>query len=1064
MMEINRDDRRAKFTRRDFLKTTAFLGGCTLLVSQVGRAFNKLSDIAQAAEGKNDFVYPLSQPENIIYTTCLQCHISCDLKVKLLDGVIVKIDGNPYSAQNMIPNISYEISPKDMSDLDGKVCPRGQAGVQIIYDPYRLVKVLKRNGPRGSNKWKTISFEQAITEIVEGGKLFADIGEDQVIPGLKEIFALRDAKIFKDMEVDAKKVGKKEMSVADFQKKYKNYLHTLIDPNHPDLGPKNNQFVFMAGRIQHGRKEFSQRIVKDSFGSINWFEHTTICEQSHHIAYDRMTSEYKFDEKAGKWKWDKGKTHMKPDLLNSEFVIFFGTGAFEANFGVTPMAEKVTYSLRERGFRYAVVDPRLSKTAAKAKWWVPIKPGTDAAFALGMIRWIIENNRYDKKFLENANKAAANADDEKSWSDATYLVKIENGKPTEYLRAKEVGLGEDFKFVVMRGGKLFAVHPIKDDPSPPVEGDLFVDTIVNGIKVKSVFQLLKESAFSLRLDEYANICGVKKEIIEELADEFTSHGKKAVAELYRGAVQHTNGFYNAQAIISLNLLIGNVDWKGGLSKGGGHWYEMGDKEGQEPPYKMKELHPGKLTAFGVPITREDKKYEESTLFEGYPAKRPWYPLTKNVYQEVIPSAGEGYPYPIKVLFNHKGTPLYSCPGGNKFIEVLRDPNKIPLIISCDILIGETTMYADYVFPDITYLERWGFPHTVPDVQSKISKVRNPAAPPIPEIVKVDGEEMPICLESVLLAIAKKLGLSGVGKDGFGPGMDFNRPEDYYLKLAANIAFGDKPGETVPDASDEEVDLFIKSRRHLPKAVFDPEKWKKALRENEWRKVIYVLNRGGRYEAFEKAYEGEHLHHAFKSFLRFYLEDVGKAKHPGTGKNFSPLPIYEPIKDFQGREIKGDGYEFNLITYKEIFHTQSRTPGIYWTLSIQPENYVLMNSEDARKLALKDGDLVKLTSSSNPQGIVDLGNGERLEVKGRVKVIEGVRPGVVVISHHYGHWAYGGSDIEVDGETIKGDERRRKGLSPNPLMLLDPALKDVCLSDMIGGSASFYDTFVKIEKV
>ena len=84
------------------------------------------------------------------------------------------------------------------------------------------------------------------------------------------------------------------------------------------------------------------------------------------------------------------------------------------------MAEKVTESHANRkNFKMAVVDPRLNKTAAHADWWVPIKPGTDAALALGMIRWIIENGRYGKTFLENPNQADAEADNETSWTDVT---------------------------------------------------------------------------------------------------------------------------------------------------------------------------------------------------------------------------------------------------------------------------------------------------------------------------------------------------------------------------------------------------------------------------------------------------------------------------------------------------------------------------------------------------------------------------------------------------------------------------------------------------------------------
>ncbi len=60
---------------------------------------------------------------------------------------------------------------------------------------------------------------------------------------------------------------------------------------------------------------------------------------------------------------------------------------------------------------------------------MPIKPGTDAALGLAMIQWIINNKRYDEKFLRNANKAAAKEIDESSWTNATWLVEIKDGKP-----------------------------------------------------------------------------------------------------------------------------------------------------------------------------------------------------------------------------------------------------------------------------------------------------------------------------------------------------------------------------------------------------------------------------------------------------------------------------------------------------------------------------------------------------------------------------------------------------------------------------------------------------------
>ena len=92
-------------------------------------------------------------------------------------------------------------------------------------------------------------------------------------------------------------------------------------------------------------------------------------------------------------------------------------------------------------------------------------PGTDAAFAMGMTRWILENKKFDANFLACCNKAAATADKELTWSNGAWLVKVDkDGKPGKFLRAQEIGLkaaekrtdkdGKEFDFeylVAMQG-------------------------------------------------------------------------------------------------------------------------------------------------------------------------------------------------------------------------------------------------------------------------------------------------------------------------------------------------------------------------------------------------------------------------------------------------------------------------------------------------------------------------------------------------------------------------------------------------------------------------------------
>jgi anaerobic selenocysteine-containing dehydrogenase len=1055
-------------SRRDFIRTGALLGGSTLLATQLSACVGQKAPVSHP---NGPAAYPNAEAVSQLYTVCLNCNTGCGIKAKIENGIVSKIDGNPFSPWTMTPHVPYKTSVFETAGVDAPLCPKGQAGVVTTYDPYRITRVLKRAGKRGENKWVSIPFDQAVTEIVEGGLLFRNVPgeESRQVTGLHDIYALADPNIAKALAADADKVAKKQMSVADFKAKHAANLKYLIDPDHPDFGPVNNQLVFAWGRLKGGRSDFITRFTKDAFGSTNAHGHTTVCQGSLYFTGKAMSEQFT----EGKWTGGK-KFYWQADTGNSEFIIFVGASPFEGNYGPPLRVPKITEGLSDGTLKIAVVDPRFSKTASKAWKWLPNKPGTEGALALGLVRWVIENKRYDERFLRNANKAAATADKEPTFANATWLVKIEkDGHPGGFLRASEIGLPTETRktaagvdwvfdpFLVLVDGKPTPFDPY--DTKTAIEGDLFVNTQVNGIPVKSGLQLLAESANERTIEQVAEITGLKASDLVELAREFTSHGKKAAADVHRGVSQHTNGFYNVFAWFSLNLLIGNYDWKGGMAQLSTYDH-TGAKPGQ--PYKVGNISP-KAAPWGISIIRHDVKFEETTLFDGkYPAKRPFYPLSSDIYQEIIPSIGDAYPYPVKALILYMGSPVYALPAGNTTIDVLSDVNKLPLFITSDIVIGETSMYADYIFPDLSYLERWEFHGSHPSVTQKVQPVRQPVIAPLTETVKVFGNEMPISLESMLMGFAERLDLPGFGKGGFGQGADFTWPDDFYLRAVANLAAGEKEdgSNAVPDATDEEVRLFLESRQHLPRTVFDAERWQKIVGEKWWRKAVYLLNRGGRFDDYEQGYDGAQLKNKYGTLINLYQEKTAKLKHSMTGKPLSGVAVYLPGPfDALGQPIPDDPREFdlNLITFREISMTKSRTASNYWLLSLLPENSFILNKKDADRLGLKNGDLARMVSASNPEGAWDLKNGKQVPLVGKVRVIQGIRPGVVAFSLGHGHWAYGASDVLIDGQTVKADPRRATGVHANAAMRVDPVIKNTTLSDLFGGSAVFYDTRVKL---
>lgn len=183
-------------------------------------------------------------------STCVGCYSNCGNRVKVTkDGQILGVFGNPYNPDNTEYPLEMDeplenayLAFSSYQDMGNKhratVCQRGNATLDAHYDPDRILVPLKRTGKRGSGKWKPITWEEAVNETVEGGKLFSDIGEDHEIEGFRQVF---------DHE-------------------------TLIDPEQPELGPKANQLLLFGGRGD-GRNQF-YGYFNQGFGSLNQFGHS----------------------------------------------------------------------------------------------------------------------------------------------------------------------------------------------------------------------------------------------------------------------------------------------------------------------------------------------------------------------------------------------------------------------------------------------------------------------------------------------------------------------------------------------------------------------------------------------------------------------------------------------------------------------------------------------------------------------------------------------------------------------------------------------------------------------
>ncbi len=281
-------------TRRKFLQS-ASLAAVALPLSEVIASESGIQRSPLETPGS-------FQDKTVVGGICEMCFWRCQLTGKTRNDRLVKIEGNPKSIDN-----------------GTAICARGNAGIQLLYDPDRLKYPLKNVGERGNPKWKRISWDEALKEC--GTKL-------------KEV-----------------------------EEKY---------------GPQGIS-VFPHGSTAKYPMHFFERAVgTHNVSEASFFQ----CRGIRDTAYVATTG-------------------MPPgefvDMPNSKAILLIGSHLGE-NVHVSHIKRYIKGL--QNGAKLIVVDPRYSASAAKSDIWVKIKPGTDTAFLLAIMNYLITEKKYDQDFVE----------------------------------------------------------------------------------------------------------------------------------------------------------------------------------------------------------------------------------------------------------------------------------------------------------------------------------------------------------------------------------------------------------------------------------------------------------------------------------------------------------------------------------------------------------------------------------------------------------------------------------------------------------------------------------------
>lgn len=961
----------------------------------------------------------LNPDQRVSYTMCMGCTSVCGIRVRVdkNSGDILRATGNPYSPLSTNPHLPYDTPIKEaltqLSAYEGQgligrstACGRGNAAIAKQTSKERILKPMKRVGERGSGQWKEISWDQLIEETVEGGDLF---GEGHV-EGLR---AIRD-------------------------------LETPLDPENPEYGPKANQLVVIPV-FKNGRLMMAARFAKMAYGTRNLVGHRSYCGLSMRAGYAAMLDNL------------KGQPHLKPDYRHAKYMLFIGTAPGNAGNPYKLQGTLMGAARGREGVKYAVVDPVLTNSQNHAfgsdNTWVPIRPGTDGALVMGMIRWILENERYDTKFLAQPSGAAAKTAGEASWSNATHLVidDPEHPKGGTFLRHAMVAEGLDE--AAQTAPMCLDAQTGELTPATDRSAALFHEgtvTLLDGstVPVATSLSLLRREAQRKTLSEYAKDCGVPEERIISLARDFTSVGKQAAADCH-GGTMHAAGFYTAYAIVMLNALVGNLNVKGGTTAGGGRYSDV--KKG--PRYNLLGF-PGKVKAKGVDAARGGFAYEKASEYKRlvaagknpYPAQAPWHAFTQPMGAQWLLSVLEGYPYHAKAVITWSSNPVYGVAGLDEAIkDKIKDTKRLPLLISIDPFINETTRYADYIVPDRVFYEAWGWASAWGGVPTKVSTARWPVVDCLTAQIS-DGRH--IDMENFFIDVAKRMDLPGFGDkaipDHEGNLHPLHRTEDFWLRAGANVAFD---GEPVPESNDEDMQITGVDRiRPLLEHTLKPD---------EWRRLAYVYNRGGRYEDAAKTYKGDSFARSYKKGLQIWNETVGSTRNSMTGEKFVGCPTWQAPSLADGTPVDEmyapEQWPFRVVSTKSQMRSSS-TGGNPYLDDLKFSNAIALNLTDAEQLSIKTGDWIAVTS---PGG----------RITGQALVRRGIAPATIGIEHGYGHKELGARTHKIGDMVLEGVSSRGAGTNSNDLGYVDPtSTKPIVLADPVVGSIARQAIPARIEKL
>jgi anaerobic selenocysteine-containing dehydrogenase len=472
---------------------------------------------------------------------------------------------------------------------------------------------------------------------------------------------------------------------------------------------------------------------------------------------------------------------------------------------------------------------------------------------------------------------------------------------------------------------------------------------------------------------------IPKEQIIRVARAMSKAGPSCAVYMGPGVAMTPRGTYAAMAVYALNGILGSIETEGGVFQSSGAPTEKFPK----PDAFIDEM--AKHHGHGKKIDGRGAKdmpailggFEKKKDKDGKETESPKANVvTNNVANGLLKDPGA-----IKVFLSTWSNFNFSCTGAERWDKAMA---KVPFFVHMVTNASEMTQFADIVLPaTFNPAEKFSIITNMANLHGHMS-IQQPVIKPLWQAKPEETE--------VMWLLAEKLKAKG-----------FANLYDYYA------SFEDPETKKKPVNATEFAEIAAKITSQ--KAWNGKEKmkgdqisgWEDFKKKGIYNSETYAYKKNwGKFKTVTHKFEfyGETLKKTLTLFAdkhKTTIDDILKASGYEAQGELVFVPHYESPK----RHGSDTEYPFTFIDYKSRLNREGRSQNTTWYHEFKKvdqgdvswDDVAKINPSDAKKLGIKNGDSIRLTS---PTGAIVT----------KAKLWEGVRPGTVAKCYGQGHWAYG----------------------------------------------------------